>query len=79
MENITKTLDNIGQQKNNTEQSLDNNESIGPVLVEKPECKKCESNTVAHLETLKHSRERLAEKRKQEHEMKTKKTKISEH
>ena len=78
MENNTQTLDNIGQQNNNTEQSIEsiyNNESIGPVVVEKPKRKKRETNIAAQLETLKRGRERLAEKRKQECEMKTKKTK----
>ena len=78
MENNTQTLDNIGQQNNNTEQSIDN-ESIGPVVVEKPkQRKKRETNSAAQLETLRKGRERLAEKRKQEREMKTKKTKNTE-
>ena len=50
MENKTQTLDNIGQQNNNTQQSIEsiyNNESIGPVVVEKPKRKKCE-RTVLH-------------------------------
>ena len=79
MENNTQTLDNIGQQNNNTEQSIEsinNNESIGPVIVEKPKRKKRETNSAAQLETLKHGREKLAEKRKQERE--TKKTKKQE-
>ena len=79
MENNTQTLDNIGQQNNNTEQSIEsinNNESIGPVIVEKPKRKKRETNSAAQLETLKRGRERLAEKRKQERE--AKKTKKQE-
>ena len=79
MENNTQTLDNIGQQNNNTEQSIEsinNNESIGPVIVEKPKRKKRETNSAAQLETLKRRREKLAEKRKQERE--TKKTKKQE-
>ena len=50
MENNTQTLDNIGQQNNNTEQSIEsinNNESIGPVIVEKPKRKKRETNSAA--------------------------------
>ena len=79
MENNTQTLDNIGQQNNNTEQSIDN-ESIGPVVVEKPkQRKKRESNSAAQLETLRRGTEALALKRKQEREMKTKKTKNTEH
>ena len=78
MENNTQTLDNIGQQNNNTEQSIDN-ESIGPVVVEKPkQRKKRETNSAAQLETLRRGREALALKRKQEREMKTKKTKNTE-
>ena len=65
MENNTQTLDNIGQQNNNTEQSIDN-ESIGPVVVEKPkQRKKRETNSAAQLETLRRGREELALKRKQ--------------
>ena len=79
MENNTQTLDNIGQQNNDTEQSIgsiNNNESIGPVIVEKPKRKKRETNSAAQLETLKRGREKLAKKRKQERE--TKKTKKQE-
>ena len=79
MENNTQTLDNIGQQNNNTEQSIEsinNNESIGPVIVEKPKRKKCVTNSAAQLETLKCGREKLAEKRKQEHETKQRNKKL---
>ena len=74
MENDSQTLDNIGQENLDTVDL----ESLGPLVVEKPKRKKRETNSAAQLETLKRGRERLAEKRKQQRETKSRKGKSTE-